>query len=83
MTASSVEELDVQISAMMRKSQTETGTYWECLACGQTSRYTIDIMRHVEAKLWLFRASRVASATNFGKQEGRSIHITAPMLSDF
>ena len=41
-----LEELDSEISAMMRK----LGTLWECIMCGKSSKYKNDITRHIESK---------------------------------
>jgi len=46
----SLEELDKQISAMMRKTVDPFGTKcWECLNCGKTCVGKNDIARHVES----------------------------------
>ena len=49
--SSSIEELDYQISQMMRKVPNEHNILvWECSSCGQTSSKGIDIKRHIEAR---------------------------------
>ena len=46
----SLQELDQQISAMMRKTVDEFGSKcWECLNCGKTCIGKNDIARHVES----------------------------------
>ena len=46
----SLQELDDQISAMMRKSVDQFGAKcWECLNCGKTCVGKNDIARHVES----------------------------------
>ena len=49
--SSSIEELDYQISQLMRKVPNEHNILvWECCSCGQTSAKGIDIKRHIEAR---------------------------------
>lgn len=65
--ASSIEELDFQISAMMRKCQGSGGSSWECTVCRQSSRYTSDIKRHIEAKHILFPGFSCSRCQKFCK----------------
>ena len=53
--ASSLEELDRQISTLMRKCQNEEGySVWQCDVCGQRIQRKNDIKRHIEAKHLIF-----------------------------